>query len=51
MVLGTTAVFGDPLEVVDLGRLDLGLLLIDLLVREQSGFDPLGEIDLLLSIE
>jgi len=51
MVLGTAAVFGDPLEVVGLSSLDLGVLVIDLFVGEQSGFDPLRKLDLLLSVQ
>src|SRR5674476_1276532 len=50
MVLRTTPVDGDPLVVLDVGRLDRARV-VEPLIGEQSGFDPLGELDLLLRVE
>ena len=50
VVLGPAAVLGDPLQVDALVRghpLGLG----ELLLGEQAGLDPLGELDLLLGVE
>ena len=50
VVLGPAAVLGDPLQVDALVRVHpLGLG--ELLLGEQAGLDPLGELDLLLGVE
>src|SRR5664280_2889181 len=50
VVLRTTPVDGDPLVVLDVRRLDRARV-VEPLVGEQPGFDPLRELDLLLRVE
>src|SRR6476646_9937637 len=50
MVLGPAAVLGDDLQLAAEARVEL-LVGVDLLLREQTGLDALGELDLLLGVE
>jgi hypothetical protein len=51
VVLGPATVLGDPLVLVADLVLELELLVGDLLLGEQTGLDPLGELDLLLGVQ
>jgi hypothetical protein len=50
VVLRPAAVLGDPVELLLHLRREL-LAAVDLLLGEQAGLDPLGELDLLLGVE
>jgi len=51
VVLRPSTVLGDPVEVLQLHGLDLGALIVQLLVGEQSRLDPLGQLDFLLRVQ
>src|SRR5215218_8427273 len=51
MVLGTATVLGDPVVVVKLRRFDLGSVVVELLLGEESGFDTLRQLDFLLGVQ
>ena len=51
MVLGPAAILGDPLQVAPDVVRHRPAAVGELLLREQAGLDPLGELDLLLGVE
>jgi hypothetical protein len=51
VVLGAATILGDPFEIVELCRFDLGVIVVELFVGKKPSFDSLGKLDLLLGVQ